>query len=247
MPTNANSARATQSATPAAATNAAPTVTAVPDAAAVENIINGQPTAPTEATATAEAPAAPVELDVNLTDDESKKVNVKDVIKNIMRHDINRTSKVYEREVFNTNFTIMENYTRVSITLSAPVRSFVLDEETGEYELGNNNVIFSSTFGLVAAIREANPSARWATNRMLEDTNFLHQVISDAKIRIFQRLIPAGEEFTSIFNGKTNEAYDHDIIVNDVYEVILGKEGESFIKLEKVKSMGISIDISALL
>lgn len=65
----------------------------------------------------------------------------------------------------------MTTWQRVSITLNTPVKGYVADEE-GNYSEGEVNVIFVSSFSVIAAFRN-NPKTAFAGNYIAEHPNCL--------------------------------------------------------------------------
>lgn len=128
----------------------------------------------------------------------------------------------------NVNVAEMDNYTRVSFTLSNPVIGYVSNDNGITYQKGETNVIFVSLYAIVAAIKE-DDELSWMANRLLEKPDILNLLLNGSCIDILQQEVPANTEFANPFSNKITpdvQMYDHDIIVNHVIGFKLGKVGQ---------------------
>lgn len=127
--------------------------------------------------------------------------------------------------VRNINTKDMSTWTRVSVTLDKPVKGYVVDQDTGEYVIGTNNVIYVSTFSLIAAMRE-NPDLAFAGNHLIEHPTAIGVVFSGAKIDVILEKVTKGQEYKNPFSDNGTETIiEHDNYFAHIHDIRLSERG----------------------
>ena len=130
-----------------------------------------------------------------------------------------KANNVVTTTVRNINVTDMTTWQRVSITLNTPVKGYIADDD-GNYSEGEVNVIFVSSFSVVAAFRN-NPKTAFAGNYIAEHPNCLQVLLSGAKIEIVQEAVSEGKEYTNPWsNNPTPVPVQHDSYYNHITDII---------------------------
>ena len=131
----------------------------------------------------------------------------------------------------NAIVTKMPNYVRVGISLDKPIKAYVANED-GDYELGENNIIFVSNFSIANILRD-NDDCCYCVNYLLEHNEALGAILQKAKISIIQQHIEEGKTYQNLFNPNADEVtFDHNVIINDVVSIELSPIGLKL--LEKI-------------
>lgn len=131
-------------------------------------------------------------------------------------------------KIKNLNATEKEDYVMVSLTLNNPIRGFISEDGGVTYKEGETKVLFTSLYAIVGALKE-NEDLAWMANALIQHHNALNLVLNGATIDIIQQDVPAGVMYRNPFttNPNANEtSFDHDIIINYVVNITLGKTGE---------------------
>ena len=130
-----------------------------------------------------------------------------------------KANNVVTTTVRNINVTDMTTWQRVSITLNTPVKGYIADDD-GNYSEGEVNVIFVSSFSVVAAFRN-NPKTAFAGNYIAEHPNCLQVLLSGAKIEIVQEAVSEGKEYSNPWsNNPTPAPVEHDSYYNHITDII---------------------------
>lgn len=130
-----------------------------------------------------------------------------------------KTNNVVTTTVRNINITDMTTCQRVSITLNAPVKGYIADEE-GNYSEGEVNVIFVYSFSIIAAFRN-NPKTAFAGNYIAEHPNCLQVLLSGAKIEIVQEAVTEGQEYSNPWSANpTPVPVKHDSYYNHITNIM---------------------------
>ena len=130
-----------------------------------------------------------------------------------------KANNVVTTTVRNINVTDMTTWQRVSITLNTPVKGYIADDD-GNYSEGEVNVIFVSSFSVVAAFRN-NPKTAFAGNYIAEHPNCLQVLLSGAKIEIVQEAVSEGKEYSNPWsNNPTPVPVEHDSYYNHITDII---------------------------
>ena len=120
--------------------------------------------------------------------------------------------------VKNVTVTVLENYTRLGISIDQEVNGFV-PQDDGTFEEGKTNVIFLSAFS-VASILKDNDDAAFAANHLLLNPESLSIVLSRAKIAIVQQRVAANEEYVNPWSADAEPTtWDHDVIINHLVDI----------------------------
>ena len=140
----------------------------------------------------------------------------------------------------NVNYTEEDNYTRVSFTLNRPIRGYVTDDNGETWKEGVTNIIFTSLYGIVGALKE-DEELSWMSNALLNNPKILNMIFCGATINILQQDVVAGEEYSNPFSTRSDastQIYDHDIIINHIIKFKLNKTGEKMADKLADKLMG---------
>ena len=130
-----------------------------------------------------------------------------------------KANNVVTTTVRNINVKDMTTWQRVSITLNTPVKGYIADDD-GNYSEGEVNVIFVSSFSVVAAFRN-NPKTAFAGNYIAEHPNCLQVLLSGAKIEIVQEAVSEGKEYSNPWsNNPTPTPVEHDSYYNHITDII---------------------------
>lgn len=140
--------------------------------------------------------------------------------------------------VRNINTKDMSTWTRVSVTLNKPVKSYVADEETGEYVIGTSNIIYVSTFSLIAAMRE-NPDLAFAGNHLIEHPTAIGVVFSGATIDVILEKVTEGQEYKNPFSDNAVDSIiEHDNYFAHIHNIRLSERGLKMIDRIADKMLG---------
>ena len=130
-----------------------------------------------------------------------------------------KANNVVTTTVRNINVKDMTTWQRVSITLNTPVKGYIADDD-GNYSEGEVNVIFVSSFSVVAAFRN-NPKTAFAGNYIAEHPNCLQVLLSGAKIEIVQEAVSEGKEYSNPWsNNPTPVPVEQDSYYNHITDII---------------------------
>lgn len=140
--------------------------------------------------------------------------------------------------VRNINTKDMSTWTRVSVTLDKLVKGYVVDQETGEYVIGNTNVIYVSTFSLIAAMRE-NPDLAFAGNHLIEHPLAIGVVFGGAKIDVILEKVTENQEYKNPFSDNATEVIiEHDNYFAHIHNIRLSERGLKMIDKIADKMLG---------
>lgn len=120
--------------------------------------------------------------------------------------------------------TEQDNYVMVSLTLDKQVEGYRADENTGVFEKGTTNVIFSSSYSLAAVIKN-NEEIAFAANSLVESPKGFEVALSGAVIDIIQQPVTADEMYKNPFSTRDVEgvAFGHDTIINHIVNIVPSK------------------------
>lgn len=163
----------------------------------------------------------------------------KDIVKNL----IINGAKVYKNHhIKNMTITDCDTYVRVAITLTDAVPGYVSHDNGTTYEKGMTKVIFTSLFAITAMLRE-NEELAWLATPILQKEqdarengenielaigNLMNVIFCGSTIDILQRHYNAGDAISNPYSTRTDKqetVYDHDVYINDIINVSLGKTG----------------------
>ena len=151
------------------------------------------------------------------------------IIKNLISEGCKKLTNL---KIKNVNAERKDNYTRVSFTLTTPIRGFITEDNGETWKEGMVNTIYTSLYAITGAIKE-DEELSWMGNVLIDsvenngNVNMLNLIFNGATIDIVQQDVVAGEEFKNPFsNNAISQVYDHDIIVSHIIKFKLGKIGE---------------------
>lgn len=151
---------------------------------------------------------------------------------------VKENESVKDVVVRNINTKDMSTWTRVSVTLNKPVKSYVADEETGEYVIGTSNVIYVSTFSLIAAMRE-NSDLAFAGNHLIEHPTAIGVVFSGATIDVILEKVTEGQEYKNPFSDNAVDSIiEHDNYFAHIHNIRLSERGLKMIDRIADKMLG---------
>lgn len=163
-------------------------------------------------------------------------MNTQEVLSQLMA--VKENENVKDVVVRNINTKDMSTWTRVSVTLNKPVKSYVVDQETGEYIVGTSNVIYVSTFSLIAAMRE-NPDLAFAGNHLIEHPMAIGVVFSGATIDVILEKVTEGQEYKNPFSDNAAESIiEHDNYFAHIHNIRLSDRGLKMIDKIADKMLG---------
>lgn len=158
--------------------------------------------------------------------------SVRDIIRNLIADGATRINRLKIKNVNYDKDYEDKNHIRVTITLDRKVPGYVpIMDNNGNitgYEKGMTNLIYTSTFALAAVLKE-NEDFSWLANHIVDKPKALTLIFNGATIDVLQREFPKGTPVVNPFSTNSNKEwpiYDHDITVNDVINITLGKTGE---------------------
>ena len=138
--------------------------------------------------------------------------------------------------VKNVQIKDMDNYTRVSLSLNKEVKQFIVDDN-GDYVLGTNNVIFTSTYS-IAAVLANNEDIAFAKNIILQSPELLVMLLSYATVDILLEEVKAGTEYINPFSSRNeSNVIEHDSIFVHIVEINLGKKGQKIVQMLEDKML----------
>lgn len=136
-------------------------------------------------------------------------------------------------KVRSCKITEQDNYTMVSLTLERKVKGYRANEDTGIFEEGETNVIFSSSYSLASVLKN-NEDLAFCANSLVESPKGFEVVLSGAVIDIIQQPVSADELYKNPFStsGSEGVSLGHDTIINHVVNIVPGKR--AMMVLDKV-------------
>lgn len=168
-----------------------------------------------------ETTVSPVENAV----DNAAEVGYLNTIKKLIASGCKRINNV---RIKNVNCAEKDNYTMISLTLASQVKGFVSDDGGVTYKEGMTNVIFTSLYAIVGAMKE-DEELGWMGNALLEHPEALNLILNGSTVDILQQDVAAGEEFINAFSSRSDvepTVFDHDVIINHIVGFKLGKVGQ---------------------
>lgn len=137
----------------------------------------------------------------------------------------NGAKEVKNLKIKNVTVTILENYTRLGLTLDKPVEGYVANTE-GTYDKGETNVIFVSAFAIASVLKD-NDDTAFAANHLVEHPEAMNVLLSRATIDIIQEPVASGQEYRNPWssNEDNSTVFDHDTIINHLTNIKLSDFG----------------------
>lgn len=161
----------------------------------------------------------------------------KEIVRNLMANGCKRTNGLI---VKNVTITEDENYTRATLSVKDQIPGYVSDDNGATFYEGLTNNIFSSTFALAGLMKEMEELS-WMANAIIDRPNILNLILNGSKVDIIQQRVAAGEDYINPFTTKKDAVptqFDHDVIINYVVNIELGKVGQKMADKLADKLMG---------
>lgn len=155
------------------------------------------------------------------SEEQSTERSFKDICNEIVA---NGGTRIRGIKVRSCKITEQENYTMVSLTLERKVKGYRANEDTGIFEEGMTNVIFSSSYSLASVLKN-NEDLAFCANTLVENPNAFEVVLSGATIDIIQQPVAANELYKNPFSTSDSEGVNlgHDTIINHVVNIVPSK------------------------
>lgn len=133
----------------------------------------------------------------------------------------NGGTRIRNIKVRSCKITEQDNYTMVSLTLDRKVKGYRANEDTGIFEEGTTNIIFSSSYSLASVIKN-DPEIAFCANSLVDNPRGFEVVLSGATIDIIQQPVAADELYKNPFSTRDyeGEALGHDTIINHVVNIV---------------------------
>ena len=146
----------------------------------------------------------------------------KEIINKLLQ---NGAKSVNGLKVKNVTITVLENYTRLGLTLDKPVKGYVAKED-GTFAEGETNVIFVSAFAIASVLKD-NDDTAFAANHLVENPQAMNVILSRATIDIIQEPVASGQEYRNPWssNEDNSTVFDHDTIINHLTSIKLSDFG----------------------
>ena len=145
----------------------------------------------------------------------------REIINNLLK---NGSKEVKNLKIKNVTVTILENYTRLGLTLDKSVEGYVAKED-GTFEKGETNVIFISAFAIASVLKDSDDTA-FAANHLVEHPEAMNVLLSRATIDIIQEPVVAGTEYRNPWSTNSDATvFDHDTIINHLTNIKLSDFG----------------------
>ena len=158
--------------------------------------------------------------------------------KEVIAQLIKRGAKeVKDVTIKNVTVTPMDEYVRLGLTINKEVDGYKAEED-GTYTPSKVNVIFVSAFAIASQLKD-NDDAAFAANHLIKHPDSFALVLSRAHVNIVQESVKAGEEYRNPFSDNAEvTTFDHDVIINHVYDIKLSKFGVDRLEFLANKMMG---------
>lgn len=142
----------------------------------------------------------------------------KEVIAQLMN---DGATPVKNLKVKNVTVTPMENYVRIALTLTTPVKGMVIEDDGVTYKVGETNVIFISLYS-VASILKDDDNAAFAVNHLMDNPKSMEVILSRAVVNILQQKVEKGIPYKNPWSESADETtFDHDVFINHLTDIKL--------------------------
>ena len=163
------------------------------------------------------------------------KKTIDEIVNNLKKEGASFYKKLGVESVGFGTTTTTENgvYTPIYININRTVPGFIVDKETGEYKLGETDVIFTSDIALNAILKR-DPTTRVLVKLLKANVEVYEDLLSDAKIDIIGESVEENQEYINPFStvGEVHIVKNTSIYYN-VVKIHLGPNGLAL--LEEVK------------
>lgn len=148
-------------------------------------------------------------------------METKEIIEQLMKKGAKKVSDV---TIKNVTITVMDEYTRLGLTLNKEVDGHKAKED-GTYIPAKVKIIFVSAFSIASLLKE-NDDAAFAANHLIKHPDAMGMILSRANVDIIQQFVKEGEEYINPFSENANSTtFDHDVIINYVTNIKLSDFG----------------------
>lgn len=148
-------------------------------------------------------------------------MEAKEIIAQLMKEG---AKKVNDVTIKNVTVTVMDEYTRLGLTLNKEVDGYKAEED-GTYVPAKVKVIFVSAFSIASLLKD-NDDAAFAANHLVKHPDAMGMILSRANVTIVQQSVKEGEEYTNPFSENAEPVtFDHDVIINYVTDIKLSDFG----------------------
>ena len=163
------------------------------------------------------------------------KKTIDEIVNNLKKEGASFYKKLGVESVGFGTTTPTENgaYTPIYINISKNIPGFVADKETGEYKLGETDVIFTSDIALNAILKR-DPTTRVLVKLLKANVEVYDELLSDAKLDIIGESVEENQEYVNPFStiGEV-QIVKYTSIYYNVVKIHLGPNGLAL--LEEVK------------
>ena len=161
----------------------------------------------------------------------------KDVIKELLAGGARRFNGL---RIKNVKYSEEDNYTRVTLVVHPPIPGMVSDDDGVTWHPGKTNNIFTSNYALAGMLKEDEDKA-WLAEALVDNPAAFNIIMNGGLVDIVQQTIPAGTPYKNPFSTREDAVettFDHDVIINYVVNIVLGKAGQRYADILAVKMMG---------
>lgn len=180
----------------------------------------------------------PVEQVVEtIVEEQSTERTFKDICNEIVA---NGGTRIRGIKVRSCKITEQDNYTMVSLTLERKVKGYRANEDTGIFEEGETNVIFSSSYSLASVLKNDEDLA-FCANSLVENPKGFEVVLSGATVDIIQQPVSADELYKNPFSTSNAEgiALGHDTIINHIINIVPSKRAMAVLDRMALAMLGL--------
>lgn len=129
----------------------------------------------------------------------------------------------------NVRITEMDNYTRLCFITNNPIiPHYRANEETGEWELVNDNKIFTSLYSVIGVMRD-DTELSVVCNAILENPTTITALVGGGQLDIIYKEFNEGDIFNNPFTNSGEVVFDHDIVVVIVTGITPGAIGRRIV------------------
>lgn len=140
--------------------------------------------------------------------------------------------------VKNVTVTEFDDWCRIALTLNDDVNGYVKNEND-EFEKGNVNIIFTSTFSISSILKEYDDTA-FAADYLRDNPEALKIVLSRSNIDILQEEVGEGEEYINPFSTSRNATvFEHNTIINHIVGIKLSEKAMKVLDKIEDKMLGL--------
>lgn len=152
---------------------------------------------------------------------------------------------VINTHVGKTTVTATGSYTDLVLTLDKDMPAFVADEETGEFVLSTNNVLFTSDIALNALLRRM-PEFKFLIKLLKAMPEIWDDVLADAKVDVISEEVKQNEQYTNPFSDKgVTSVVKHNSVYSNPYSLTFGPV--SIKNIKRYRKMQMELQMKAMM